>query len=101
MTTRFKANLVLSAALWAVCSSMQVALATPEAGAGEQASVRPASSLILALNPQPEPPGFWDARHNRLIPLSLLPPGPCRTKTYFYKNLALCEAHLLTKPQGT
>ena len=83
-----RANLLIGAVLLTTCCTVTLALAAP-----------PPLPLILALNPQPLPPGFWDSKH-KFIPLSLLPPEPCRRKSYFFKNMAACEAHLIARKSG-
>ena len=81
-----RTSLLICAALLTACGIANLASAAP-----------PALPLILALNPLP--PGFWDSKH-KFIPLSLLPPGPCRRQSYFSKNMVSCEAHLRARKSG-
>ena len=93
--------LAFSVTVLAALGPVPLAMAAESASSGAPSPVALTAPPILALNPQPEPPGFWDLAHKRFVPLSLLPPGPCRTKVYFEKNTTFCEAHLLTRPQPT
>ena len=97
---KLQACLMVAALVSASCVPMQVAFAAP-VNLAEQSSGQTTTPLILALNPQPEPPGFWAPNLRKRIPLSLLPPGLCRTKTYFTTHLVSCEAGLSSKSQGT